>query len=529
MSTFRYRLIQILLVIGFLLILGKLAQYQIFQRDNFKGSGYFNADINTIRGEIVDRNNKVLALDINKYTLEFNPANSNEDRKALAQKLEKICDFKNHKLLYSDHSLILAHNLTRDQANQIKALKSKFLYLRKIRRRFYPQDNLASHIIGFVDIFGQARQGLEDKYSDFLRKNPEAKLKLTIDSRLQAFAEKALVDRITETQAIRGTAIVMDVKTGEILSWAVYPDFNPNKYFNYNFSSIKNWTLTDVYQPGSIFKIITVSSALDSGTINPNYTFTDIGYLQVDRWKIKNHDYLPGKTQAMTLGLQGLFERSSNPFASHLALKMGAKTFYKYIRKFGFGSKTGIELNGETKGILHKYNSWASSDTATTGIGQGAISVTPLQLLAGVNAIANKGYWVRPHVIKVDPLAEKKEKKKLNSNGEVMVIKPEVAQQVTRFLAGSLKNNNQIRHTIAGNVPGISIAGKTGTAQKVNANGGYSHSSTIASFLGFMPAENPQFIILVVVDDPKTAGGWGDTVAGPLFNKIAEYVKNLYI
>jgi cell division protein FtsI (penicillin-binding protein 3) len=527
-SGFRYRFIQIAILIAFAAILVKISQYQIFQRDKFKGSGYLNGDINIVRGEIVDRNNKVLALDLNKYTLEFNPAESNEDKAKLARELERIFGFRNHKLLDSRHSLILAHNLSREQANKIKALKSRFLYLRKIRRRFYPQDNMASHIIGYVDIYGQAKQGLEAQYSDYLKKNPESKLQLTIDSRLQVYAEKALHDKILETSATRGTVMVMDVKTGEILTWAVYPDYNPNKYFNYDYSYIKNWSLTDVYQPGSIFKIITVSSALDSGTIGPNYTFTDIGYLQVEKWKIKNHDYVAGKTPSVTLGLQDLFERSSNPFAAHLALKMGAKTFYKYIRKFGFGSKTGIEINGETKGILHRPHTWASSDTATTGIGQGAISVTPLQMLCGVNVIANHGYWVKPKLLREDP-RKKKDKKSKEEDAGLAVIKAEVANHITKLLTGSIYNNNTKRHTIAGNVAGLQIAGKTGTAQKVNASGGYSHSATIASFLGFMPADNPKYIMLVVIDDPKTAGGWGDTVAGPLFNKVAEYIKNLYL
>lgn len=527
MSSFRYRFIQIIILIAFAAILVKISQYQIFQRDKYKGSGYLNGDINIVRGEIVDRNNKVLALDLNKYTLEFNPAESNEDRAKLARELEKIFGFKNHKLLYSKHSLILAHNLSREQANKIKALRSRFLYLRKIRRRFYPQDNMASHIIGYVDIYGQAKQGLEAQYSDYLKKNPESKLQLTIDSRLQVYAEKALHDKIIESNALRGTVLVMDVKTGEILTWAVYPDYNPNKYFNYDYTHIKNWALTDVYQPGSIFKIITVSSALDSETIGPNYTFTDIGYLQVEKWKIKNHDYVAGKTASATLNLQDLFERSSNPFAAHLALKMGAKTFYKYIRKFGFGAKTDIDINGETKGILRKPNSWASSDTATTGIGQGAISVTPLQLLSGANVIANHGYWMKPKLLREKP--NKKKDAKAEEDEGVLVIKPEVADHVAKLLTGSIYNNNTKRHTIAGNVPGLPIAGKTGTAQKVNANGGYSHSATIASFLGFMPANNPKYIMLVVIDDPKTAGGWGDTVAGPLFNKVAEYIKNLYL
>lgn len=511
---------------AFVVIFVRLFQFQVLEHKKFnvihknKNSG---TKINIERGDIVDRNSRVLALDIDKYTLEYNPTKTNEDREQLALKLDRIIGFKNPDLIFKTSSQTLAYNLDKKQAEKIQALNSKLLYLRKVRSRFYPQNEMASNMLGFVDIYGKARQGLESTNEEFLLKNPQSQLELSIDSQLQIFTEKVLRERVAKTKSERGTAIVMKVNTGEILSWAISPSFNPNKYYEYSIKNIKNWALVDVYQPGSIFKIVTVASALDSGTVSADHTFIDKGYLEVDKWKIKNHNYVKGKTEAVELGLQNLFEKSSNPFAAHLALLMGPETFYKHIRRFNFGFKTGVELSGESKGILNKFNRWRNSDTATTGIGHGAISITPLQMIAGINAIANGGFWVRPTLKKV------KLQNKDTSLERKQVLYNDTANLVTDMLANSIQHNITERKSIAGRVPGLRIAGKTGTAEKLKAGGGYSKKNTVASFLGYFPAENPKYICLVVIDDPKTDGGWGDTVAGPVFNAIARQIKTLYL
>ena len=509
------------MAIAFLLILGRLFQFQILEgkkHSEITQRYGKSRTVNPARAEIVDRNDKVLALDMLKYSLEYNPAETDEDRAELVTKLSEIFPLKDD--LSASYSKVLSHGLSREQANKIRKLNSKLLYLRKIRRRFYPQDSLAAHLLGYVDLYGQARQGLEARFQKRLESEPENKFKLSLDSRLQVFAEKELAKRITETKAARGTAIVMKVDSGEIYAWAVSPGFNPNQYFDSSMEQMKNWSLVDVYQPGSIFKTITVTAALDSATIDLNHRFIDKGFLEVDKWKIKNHEYKPGKTEPAELNLQELFERSSNTFAAHLALAMGPRTFYRYIKKFGFGRETGIELDGESKGILLKHKKWRKSDTATTGMGHGAISVTPLQLLTAVNVIANNGYKVKPSLLyggeTLDPQAEP-------------LVDPAVTASLRELLTRSIDHNLKFKNSVAGRVDNLIIAGKTGTAEKIKAGGGYSKRETFASFLGFYPAYQPQFITLVVIDDPKTDGRWGDTVAGPLFNKIAAYVRDLYL
>jgi cell division protein FtsI/penicillin-binding protein 2 len=475
------------------------------------------------RGEIVDHFGKVLALDTTKYILEFNPVDPKENKTLLASQLAEIFDFKNKTLLDKNSSQTLVRNLSKEEAEKIKALKSKQLYLRKMTTRFYPQGKLASHILGYVDKYGEAKQGIENRFKDLLLDDPKGKLALSIDSRLQVLSEKALKEQIETTESERGTVIVMDTHTGEILAWAIYPDFNPNNYYDAAIEHTKNWAIVDVYQPGSIFKIITVASALDAKTIDQNYKFTDKGYLQIDKNKISNHDYVPGSTQPMELDIKGLFARSSNPFAAHIALKMGSELFYNYIKLFGFGNKSRIELLGESKGILKKPSLWKKLDTATTAIGHGAISVTPIQILAAVNTIPNHGIWIKPTLLKID------ENKQSNSTEQsIQVITSDTADFVARQLTEAIAFNTSERHTIAGNIPGLKVAGKTGTAEKITSEGAYSKRQTVASFFGFFPAEEPRFSILVVIDDPKTSGGWGDTVAGPVFNKVAGYCRTLY-
>ncbi len=558
MSPFRYRLFQIFILVSFAAILVRLFQFQIIEHGKHANEVRNNHNrqiAETLRGDIVDRFGKVLALDISKYTLEYNPLNTDEDKTKLAKNLARIINRNNlsqdklNTIVHSNFSKIVARELTKDQATQIRKLQSRLLLLRRTTQRYYPQKGSAAHLLGYVDVYGKARQGIESQFEKSLLKNTKNKLTLSIDSRLQAMVEHALGERITQTHASRGTVIVMRVDTGEIYSWASYPNYDPNAYYDAPVENTKNWALTDVYQPGSIFKIITVSSALDSGTVPANYTFYDRGYIEVERWKIANHGYSPSSFHCEMLDLEKLFARSSNTFAGHLGLKMGANLFYNYIRMFGFGNKTEIELMGETKGIVKKPHSWHLSDTATTGMGQGAISITPLQILAAANAVANDGVWVKPTVIRVDnpsAMFERKQelieklyktkKRKIGSQRQgkdkqemFVVIKPETAQLVRGLLTRSLAYNLKEKYSIAGRVEGLTVAGKTGTAQKTREGGGYHRNRTVASFIGFFPADKPRFIVLTVIDDPQTDGGWGDTVSGPLFNKVAGYCKNLYL
>jgi cell division protein FtsI/penicillin-binding protein 2 len=271
--------------------------------------------------------------------------------------------------------------------------------------------------------------------------------------------------------------------------------------------------MVDVYQPGSTFKILTVCSGLETGVIKTNSTFYDGGSLTVGNRTIRNHDGGHG-----SLDLLHLFIHSSNIASAQIAMMMPPKVFHDMLSKFGIGQPTGIDLPGESHGLLLNHKFWKPLDAATTGFGQGAIACTPLQLVAAVGAVANSGVWQQPHLIRriYDPRTGVTEKWTEPTKREV--ISPAIAKHVSGLLADNIAMGTQI----AGKVPGYRVAGKTGTAQKVSASGrGYLAGQTIASFVGFLPADNPQLVGIVVVDSPQTDGRWGNTVAGPVFNAIA--------
>jgi stage V sporulation protein D (sporulation-specific penicillin-binding protein) len=337
-------------------------------------------------------------------------------------------------------------------------------------------------------------------------------VELTIDNYLQHLAEQELDAMAAHAHAQKATAIIEDPTNGEILAWANYPSYDPNNYSKYPFETTKNWAMVDVYQPGSTFKILTVSSGLATGAIKPNSTFYDAGTLAVGNRSVHNHDGGHG-----TLDLLHLFIHSSNVAAAMVALKMTPKQFHDKLYDFGVGRKSGIDLPGESAGLLLDAKYWKPIDQATTGFGQGAMAVTPLQLTAAVSAVANEGTWVQPHLIKriYDPQTGVTEK--WTDPEKRDVIDKDTAKLICNLLADNIAMGTQI----AGQVPGYRVAGKTGTAQKVAVGGrGYIAGATIASFIGFLPANNPQLVCLVVVDGPQTDGRWGNTVAGPVFNAI---------
>lgn len=532
MSQFRYRLFQILILLAFIVIIVRVFQLQILEFSKHKVAVERNAsnlsfDFN--RADIQDRNGKMLAINLKKYILEFYPVNKTKDRSKLASSLKEIFPFKNPELLDNSKFAILSRDINKEQAEKIKALRSNELFLRKINTRFYPQGKLASNILGYVDLYGEAKSGIEKTLEKVLLSEPSGSLELSLDARLQVFSEEALEKQIKDTEAERGTVICMKVKTGEILAWAISPNYDPNKYYDYPISHIKNWAIVDTYQPGSIFKIITAAAAIDSGSVPKEIKYLDRGYIQVDNWKITNHDYKPNSTEAVELDIKGLFQRSSNPFAAYLALTTGSENFYNYIKIFGFGQTTKIELMGESKGILKNPNHWKKSDIASTALGHGAISVTPIQLISAVNVVANNGLWVRPSLIKKFNDSGKPIRNIVDSyQTQMQVISPEVAKFIMDSLSESIKANLEEKKSVAGNIQGLKVAGKTGTSEKLSKGGFYSHKNTIASFVGIFPADSPEYIVLTVIDDPKKEGGWGATVAAPLFNKIAKYMKDLY-
>lgn len=531
------------------LLLLQMVRLQIFDFEQLKDKALQMRTRKTqvFRGEIFDRNGLKLAADATVYDIYAHPHyyRDNETPEDVARLLAPILkiDIKklNEKLKQDYSTIALAKGVDRDTVLQIRKLKLTSISSPERTVRYYPQGDLASHILGYVNPDAKLAAGVEKTGSGFvenvkskiLQKDGHGrvifdfgtdaaelakpikgkKLTLTIDSAIQHVAEKELGKMIEATDAQRGTVIVMNPRNGEILAMAVAPSYNPNEYNKYDYSTVKNWVLTDVYPPGSTFKILTVASALNTGRMTPYDTVYDDGTIKIQGWKIENYD-VRKHPKPGNIDLSYLLEHSSNVGSVKVALKMTPSEFYNQIAKFGIGSKTGIDLPGESSGILHPASSWDTITQATISFGY-SLAATPLQMASAVASIANDGVWVTPHVIKYpDEVAEEKLEKR-------QVIAPETARVMRKLLEGSIRNSK----SIAGKIPNFTVAGKTGTARKPNPNGaGYLTGVVYTSFAAFFPATDPEILIMVVVDSPKGAEVWGSTVAGPVFNEVATFV-----
>ena len=434
-------------------------------------------------------------------------------------------------------------------SDQIIALALPGIFLEPTTRRTYPERSLGSHLLGFVDGDGNGNYGIEGEWDTALAGLPGhlraerdtagneigfsnrdwrppldgMDLILTIDRTIQYIAERELERSVIEHKADGGTVIVMNPKTGEILAMANHPTFDPNRYAEAARTPelLTNPAITFAYEPGSTFKVITMAAALNERLVTPDTTMDDNGSLSIGGFTIKNWDFKANGRITMTQ----LLEKSSNIGASWTAFRLGKTLFYRYVTAFGFGAQTKVDLQGEGTGIVKnpKSSDWSESDLATNAFGQ-AIAVTPMQMVTAVSAVANGGLLMRPHVVKA----------LVNSvTGEtVEQVRPQIVRQaISRETAATLlqmlfrsAENGETRGTL---VPGFRVAGKTGTAS-IPVNGGYDLNQTIASFIGAVPAADPQFVILVKIDRPKDQP-WGSLIAKPAFaiigQELTRYLK----
>jgi cell division protein FtsI (penicillin-binding protein 3) len=405
--------------------------------------------------------------------------------------------------------------------------------------RNYPQGSLAAHVLGYVNDEAGISTGIEAAAAKALKAeslsamatqnlmhngrgdwvnldqipteamvaSPNAKdVQLTLDARLQYIAERELEKGLARTHAKRGAVVILDPATSEVLAFAVLPSFTPDKFFQADPESLKNWAITDVYPPGSTFKVLTVASGLESGVITADTKIEDTGKMKLGHWTITNYDYRKRPYPGM-ISLVDLLEHSSNVGSAKIALKIPVEEHQALLRRFGIGQKTGVEIPGESSGILQASQAWDMTTHATIGYGYG-IASTPLQMAAAVGAIANGGLWRRPHVLKVD----------VANLPARRVISAKTAATVRDLMAQSIRQ----QRTSTVRLEGVDVAGKTGTSRKPSANGkGYSNE-LFTSFVGFFPAQTPKALVVIVIDSPQMAESWGSTVAGPIFKGIAD-------
>ncbi|MGB9791740.1 MAG: stage V sporulation protein D [Thermacetogeniaceae bacterium] len=495
------------------------------------------------RGVIYDRNGNELATSINVDAVYAVPAEVKKSGKPaeVAREVARILRMDEKEVLKliteNQHSVWIKHQIDPGQARQLRARRLPGIGVISKPKRFYPKNNLASHVLGIAGAYNQGLEGVEVEYEKelsgikgrllveydaagreipgsahkYIEPQQGLSLVLTIDQTIQYIAERELDKLMQERHPKSASIIVMDPQTGEILAMASRPDFDPNNYFKYPASARRNRAIADTYEPGSTFKIVTLAAALQEGVVNRNTRFYDPGYIKVGSEYV--HCWLPGGHGSETLA--EVVQNSCNPGFVSMGLRLGKEKFYKYLRAFGFGEPLGIDLPGEAGGIIVPEEDAKPIDLACMSIGQ-ANSVTPLQMVAAMAVIANGGKLVRPHVVK----------EMRNSKGEVVkrvkpqvlrqVISPETAKEVRDYLEQVVSKGTGRNAYI----PGYSVGGKTGTAQKPDPHGGYSATEHVASFLGFAPVDSPRLVALVVVDSPQGYPYYGGTVAAPVFREV---------
>jgi cell division protein FtsI (penicillin-binding protein 3) len=411
------------------------------------------------------------------------------------------------------------------------------------QQRFYPQQELAADILGYVDGERKGQAGVEYSQQNLLERSmpsiqfsrsidgnwvpdrltagfvqlDDLKLQLTIDSRLQRAARIALKEKMKQHGAKRGTVIVMDARNGELLSVVAEPSYDPNQYFNFDLSRYKNWAVTDVYEPGSTFKAINVAIALEAGAVKPNSVFNDEGRIFMDGWTIQNSDYKQAGARGPST-VTDILKHSSNVGMVHVMRSMKASLYYQALEKLGLGQTAGTDLPFEVTSQLKNREQFINSpvEVATTAFGQG-FSITPMQLVQLNGALANGGKLVTPHVVRGLFDREGEPYWKLPRAAAKQIFSPETTKQVLEMMETVVDGGTGK----AAQIPGYRIAGKTGTAQKANAGGGYSNNAIITSFVGIMPVEAPRYVVLAVIDEPKQ-GSSGGTVAAPIVESVME-------
>ena len=500
-----------------------------------------------MRGDIFDRNGIKLATDTVYYDIFARRADYVHEPEELAKILAPILKISQYDLtekLRQNTSLVaLKKNVDRHTRDEIAKLNLREIPMDKKSIRTYPQGTLAAHVLGYYNFEANVAAGVEDTAGEKLESaektaeyemtprgkviynittDPIAATKpikgkdvtLTIDAAVQHVCEKELMKAIEKFKALRGAVIVMNPKNGEILAYAVYPYFDPNNFKNASLFQTKNWTLTDVFPPGSTFKTITVASAIELGKINRYSQINDTGKIKIGWWTIKNYDYARHPNPGM-IDLVYLFEHSSNVASVVVAQMMGKQEYYDILKKFGFGKKTGIDLPGESSGLLKSPNRWDASDHASMGYGYGS-SVTAIQMVSAVSALANDGVRVTPHVIKYTP---EEEAEKIQ---RIQVMTPEHARVVTDLLTESInRGKSPIKNT------SYNIAAKTGTSIKPKENGNGYTNKLYTSIVGYMPSSDPQVLIYVIVDSAQGGEIWGNTVAAPIFKEISTQIARI--
>jgi cell division protein FtsI (penicillin-binding protein 3) len=526
-------------------VFGRLAWLQLFAHSYYLARAQKQQqrtiEITPKRGAIYDRNGHALAMSIPVDSAFAVPTELGDNAPLAARLISGVLgipsDVLEEKLSSGTSFVWIQRKLPPDKAEAISALNLKGIYLQKENQRFYPKRDLAAHVLGFVDLDEKGLGGIEYALDSQIRAKSQrvivmadarqktfdgglpqrergANVVLTLDEKIQYIAERELAAAMAKTRALAGSVIVMNPTNGEVLAIANWPKFNPNAVTDVPAEARMNRAISALYEPGSTFKLITLAAAFDQGITNPNEVFDcENGAVYIAGHRIHDHKRFG------LLTVSDILAKSSDVGAIKIALRLGAPKFFDYIKAFGFGALTGIDLPGESKGLLRNINNWTPISIGSISMGQ-EVGVTPIQLITAVSAIANGGYLVHPHVVGevrradqvvVTPGAT-------NQAEPRQVIRPETAATLRPLMEGVILHGTGP----LARLDGWTAAGKTGSAQKIDPNTGrYSPTQLIASFTGFAPINNPAIAVLVSLDSPVGLHEGGQ-VAAPVFKRIAE-------
>jgi len=545
-NRLRLGVAKVFLTLLFAVVAGRAFQLQVLQGEKLKRLGERQHLKEWIvlpkRGAVMDRTGEPLALSLEAQSVYARPHRIH-DPETVSRSLAKILNLDvvevNQKMTSDKPFVWIKRQIGPQEAEQIQALSADGVGMFYEPNRYYPQGQLAGQVLGFVGRDSEGLEGLELHYNDYIRGEagssvierdalgrrvlvqgveglqipPGGDIHLTLDTSVQHLAEKELEATISKYRAKAGVAIVVEPFTGEVLALANYPSFNPNNFSKQSSQQRRNRAVADSFEPGSTFKTILAAAALEEGVVGRE----DLFYCEMGKYSYAGktiHDTHPYGW----LPFSKILQVSSNIGFTKVAEKLKKDRYFKYIEKFGFGQPTGIDVPGEVPGLLRKPESWSAIDLATHAFGQG-ISATPMQMVMAYAAIANGGFLMRPYVVR----------RVVGSQGEVLlenqphVVRRVISEKTARLLASMLKEvTNEGGTGVMASVEGFEVAGKTGTAQKADlAHGGYAASKRVGSFVGFVPADAPKLVALVLVDEPEV-NVYGGVVAAPVFRNIAQ-------
>ena len=544
----RYVLLLVMLC-GFTVVLFRLVSLQVLQAAELTAKAdrqhQKTVSLEGARGTVVDRHGKVLAMNMEVPSV-FGIPTALESPAKTARSLSPVLHVRTDELekkLRQDRSFVwLARKLDPEQGHRLEHMPMEGIGLVMEGRRFYPKGPLLAHVLGFAGMDGEGLEGIERRYESQLHGEkrvvilqrdamgrtvfpkgqaeqvPAAghSLVVTIDEVIQYIAEKELEEAVTKARAKSGTVIVLDPQTGAVLALAISPRFDPNAVASLTADRWRNRALTDAYEPGSTMKALVAAAALEEKVMKPStMLYGENGRMTIANTVIHDHEKLGWMTFAQVI------QKSSNIGAAKTGMALGDQRLYRYLQAFGFGQKTEIDLPGEAGGLVKHPREWGRRSLASISMGQ-EIGVTPIQMVSAVAALANSGVLMKPYVVSEVRDAQGKTLRQILPQVKRRVVSPETARTVTSILEGVVTDGTGAKAAI----PGFRVAGKTGTAQKIDPRtGAYSSTLFVGSFVGFVPADNPRLAMIVVIDEPQ-GESWGGTVAAPVFRRVGEQVLN---